>query len=464
MRKWIFLFVLFATVWGLVPNGVQAQEEPPPTKIETATAVATNTSTLTPTLTATVLPTQTPTPSQTATAVPPIGDVYEPNDEPGQATVIHLNETMTELSLAPAGDKDYFSLYLKAGQLARAATFPEADTDTRLTVYSDGGELLGQNDDRSQTDLGSTVVWTAPADGWYLLVVASATPLAGLYQLLATLEMPTAVPTQTPTGTPGPTATPAPTQTAVPTATPYTQADAGEPNNRPEDAFPVLPGTTYDMTLGPLGIDAHDFFTLLGKAGVTYRCEATAPQGIDPTMRVYAGEIGSGVLVAENDDLSPADIGSAVTFSVEQAAPLFIVVETRAGYGSYQFQCSGGVQPPAAVAGGQAVLRPTATLTPTLPAKTLRIELFIDINGDETMVSNEGIDELAVIITPPDRQWTLIRTAYQGEVILTPDDLQGIEQVIVSVPYLHYSAVVTLEPVTTVPVMLTAPALPVMLP
>ena len=375
--------------------------------------------------------TVTSTPTSSATVVPPTEtptgqhppDACEPNDDFGSPCSMTVNQTLTDLTLAPVGDLDYFTVYLKAGQIAQAATFPAPGTatDTRMFVYDAGGGLLGENDDRSGVDLGSSVTWSAPADGWFIILVDSAVPLEGQYDLQLSLALPTVTPTPTPTQTPVPTGTPLPTMTPSPTVTPYTQPDNGEPNNSPETAFETVLGTTYKMTLGPGGIDDHDFFRVLVKAGNQYRCAAEKPSGVDPTLRVYSGTIGQGELIAENDDASPTDIGSEVRFAAPYDGPVYVVIESRAGYGGYTFVCEGVIYTPPI--GGQGTTftatvaaapteEPAATATPIrityrqLPslqptatpveATTIRVQVIYDLNANGAADPDEGIANVSV--------------------------------------------------------------------
>jgi len=374
----------------------------------------------------------TSTPGSTSTVEPPLTetpvrqgapDACEPNDDFGSPCSMTVNQVLTGLTLAPVGDLDYFTVFLKAGQIAQAATFPEpgSATDTRLFVYDAGGELLGENDDRSGVDLGSTVAWSAPADGWVTIRVDSAVPLEGHYDLQIVLALPTVTPTPLPTQTPAPTGTPWPTMTPMPTSTPYTQPDSGEPNNSPAMAFETVLGTTYDMTLGPKGIDDHDFFQVLVKAGHHYRCAAEKPSGVDPTLRVYSGTIGDGKLIAQNDDVSAADISSEVRFAAPYDGLVYVVVESRAGYGSYAFICEGVLY--TLPSGGQ-VAAPTASPT-SMPAEglattappvevtyrqlpavqstatpvqvtTIRVQVIYDLNANGAADPDEGIGNVSV--------------------------------------------------------------------
>lgn len=407
-----------------------------------------------------ISPTVTLVPTVISTPTPYPGDHFEPNNGRESASIINLGETYDSLTLDPSassgqapGDVDFYTVYLKAGQLVRVSTFVDGPADTRLTVTSASGEFLGFNDDRSAVDLGSTIALTTPYEGWFLLEISSPTPFGGGYQLLVALEAPTITPTPTRTGTPEPTFTPLPTGTPTITPTPYTSKDQGEPNNTPEQAMEIIPGTTYPFTLGPIGTDTHDFFTFLAKAGVNYTCQTSELKGVDTLLRAYAGPIGQGVLIAENDDQAPANLGSVITFQLATNQPVFVVAETRAGYGSYQLLC--GVKPAPSSGGNGSASTPTLSPTPTSPAvKTLRFELFIDHNTDLKLSPAEGVSGLKVLVN--DQEFTI----QDGLLLL---ELPAGEITYISVPYLHLSY--SLDPkLPTLSIPLPAVALPVLLP
>lgn len=156
----------------------------------------------------------TATPFWTATpGLPP--DALEPNDTIEQAAEIGWG-TVESLSLIGA-DVDYFTGYLKAGQITSLSTSSRDNLDTWVQIWWEG-QLLAENDDRTATDLGSAVTFAAPGEGWYVARVANAGQRDGLYALTVTLVAPSATPTSPPTVTPLPTITPTPT--IPPTITP----------------------------------------------------------------------------------------------------------------------------------------------------------------------------------------------------------------------------------------------------
>jgi hypothetical protein len=151
-------------------------------------------------------------------------DRFEPNNEAETATEIGFQ---SEGGLTLIGDDvDAFRGYLKAGQLLQVSTTVHDQLDTRLRVYWEGAPVA-ENDDRGPADVSSSVIFMAPGDGWYVVMVTKATQFDGVYDLQTALVAPTATPT------PMPTLTPSPTPTWMPFSTPTLQPDVAEPYSRP---------------------------------------------------------------------------------------------------------------------------------------------------------------------------------------------------------------------------------------
>ena len=363
-------------------------------------------------------------------ALPP--DRFEPNNDAQTATAVGL-QNEPDLTLT-GDDVDYFTGYLKAGQMIRVSTTVYEGLDTRLQLYW-GGQLLAENDDRSPTDVGSLVTFTAPADGWYVALVEKATVYDGTYDLEVALAEPTATPTAAPTLTPMPTLTP------TPSPTPIILPDLAEPNNSPETAWPVTPGLRDTYTVGA---DDVDFFTFIAKAGNRYVCETVTDQ-VDTLLTVVgaAGDIGV------NDDRGVGRVDSyfAWTADVEQTA--VIRVEARGGsYGQYEFVCQPAsplpvaVQPPASSAPASDLSTPTAPLTTTAgitttgqisltvrhlgqvqpqtttPTTHVRLLVYYDANNDRQPGPGEGIANVSVLaVDSQGQRLARVFTNAQGEAI-----------------------------------------------
>ncbi|MBK8989721.1 MAG: PPC domain-containing protein [Chloroflexi bacterium] len=169
---------------------------------------------LTPTVNATETPTAVPSATPDSGGVQP--DAFEPNDTPETATPVSWGMVPATLH---QGDVDYYALYLKTGQIVNLHTRSPHNLDTYLQVWQ-GAQLLAENDDSTATDLGSAVLFTVPADGWYIARVSPGGIASGSYELHVGLTDPTPTMTPSPTVTSSPTPTPSPTLTPTPTTPP----------------------------------------------------------------------------------------------------------------------------------------------------------------------------------------------------------------------------------------------------
>jgi hypothetical protein len=359
-------------------------------------------------------------------ALPP--DRFEPNNDAQTATAVGL-QNEPDLTLT-GDDVDYFTGYLKAGQMIRVSTAVYGGLDTRLQLYW-GGQLLAENDDRSSTDVGSLVTFTAPADGWYVTAVEKATVYDGTYDLDVALAGPT------PTLTPTPTALPSATPTPTPSPTPVILPDLAEPNNSPETARPVTPGLRDTYTVGAGDVD---YFTFIAKAGNRYVCETVTDQ-VDTLLTV----VGVGV----NDDRGVGRVDSifAWTADVEQTA--VIRVEARGGsFGQYGICVPTGCTtansrpPPMSSAPTSDLPAPTAPLTTTTgitttgqisltvrhlgqvqpqtttPTTHVRLLVYYDANNDRQPGPGEGIANVSVLaVDSQGQRLARVFTNAQGEAI-----------------------------------------------
>ncbi len=382
------------------------------------------------------------TPSGGPTAVPsPPGngsfqpDRFEVNNDAETAVSIGL-QIETGLTLT-GDDVDYFTGYLKAGQVARISTVVYEGLDTRLKIYWDG-QLAAENDDRSSVDVGSTVTFVAPADGWYVALVEKATVYDGAYDLETALVEPTA------TTTPLPTATPAPTLTPTPSPTPIMQPDLAEPNDTPETARPVTPGLRETYTVGAGDVD---YFTFIAKAGNRYACETVTDQ-VDTLLTL----IGISSIIDVNDDRGVGRVDSYLDWTAVEEQTILVKVEARGGsFGQYEFVCQ-NVAPPVAppIVPVTAVNTPTAMASDTLttsiaitaterisltvqhigrvqpqtttPTTHIRLLVYYDANNDRQPGPGEGIANVSVLaVDGQGQRIARIFTNAQGEAIFNLD-------------------------------------------
>jgi hypothetical protein len=359
-------------------------------------------------------------------SLPP--DRFEPNDEPGMAAEIGW-QIETGLTLVGA-DLDYFTGYLKAGQLLRLETAVYGSLDTRLRLFWNG-QQAAENDDRSPTDLGSTIIWPAPADGWYLALVEKATAADGVYDLTAALAAPTATPTVPPTLTATPTLTPSPSPT------PLVAPDLAEPNDTPATAWPLTPGLRATYSLGPGDLD---YFTFIAKAGGRYSCETVTGQ-VDTLLTVAAG----GTVIAANDDRAAGRVDSYAAWTAAEEQAVLVKVEARGGgFGPYELVCqtaappapAGPPGPPALPATPGAPMTATAVFSQTGPISLtvrhigqapaaaeaalthVRLLVYYDANNDRSPGPGEGVANVSVLaVDAQGRSLARLFTNAQGEAI-----------------------------------------------
>lgn len=349
------------------------------------------------------------TPTTAPSSTPENGlspDRFEPNDSPETATSIGMQ---SESGLTLIGeDVDAFTGLLKAGQILQVSTTVYEQLDTRIILYWQG-QQVAENDDRSPTDVGSSAIFAAPADGRYVALVTKATPFDGVYDLQTSLLAPTATPTALPTQTSTPTAT------IMPSPTPLIRDDAAEPNDHAASAAPIVPGARNGYTVGAGDVD---YFTFIAKAGAHYVCETITEQ-VDTHLELFNGD----VLLIANDDRDAGRIDSSVAWSAQQEQAITVRVSTRGGsYGAYELLCAAAPPPPLLAPPGPIVTpRATATLTETAiitdsapltltvrhlgrveaqdeaPLTTIRLLVYYDANNDRTPGPNEGIPNLSVL-------------------------------------------------------------------
>ncbi|MCB8975803.1 MAG: hypothetical protein H6657_00040 [Ardenticatenaceae bacterium] len=357
----------------------------------------------------------------------PLPDRFEPNDTADTAQPIGFT-VETALTLI-GGDVDFFTGYLKAGQMVVVETAVADGVDTHLALYWQG-ELRVENDDRSLLEVSSQLDFTAPAEGWYVLAVRKATHLDGEYELSVSLAMPS------------PTATMLPTATPTPSPTPLLPPDAAEPNNQPEAAKPLTAGSQATYTLGEGDID---YFSFLAKAGRRYSCETTTDT-VDTLLTVSDMGLDSGApILAENDDRAPGRIDSFTTWISAIEVNTLIRVQARGGgIGSYTLLCQENTSPVAQPGNGAAspvTVNPTATPVSTpfattspmsltwtylgevmpqevLPQTRIRLLIYYDANNDRQPGPGEGVANVSVLaVDAQGQRLAQVFTNLQGEVI-----------------------------------------------
>jgi hypothetical protein len=103
-------------------------------------------------------------------------DFYEPDDNAGTASTINLGQTQTH-NFDLMGDQDLIKFTAEAGKTYRLTTsIFGVSADTYLYLYDTNGQtLLASNDDYNNS-LASQIIWTAPQNGTYYVMVKNWNP------------------------------------------------------------------------------------------------------------------------------------------------------------------------------------------------------------------------------------------------------------------------------------------------
>jgi hypothetical protein len=383
-----------------------------------------------------------PTNTPSGQATPIFVDRYEPNNSIQAAYATQANANpLTNATLWPTGDVDYYSFTGKAG-LAYEVLADELDPglDTVLTVYDTQGRVIDRNDDWEFGNLGSRVEFSAWVDGFYYAKVenkSAADPADQTYQFeVNEIE-----------GTPTP--TPWPTGTRVP------GADNGEWNGEFDSAYLIGVGETYVMNFVPLigeGPD-NDFYRLWVKAGIFYTCDTDDLSSVNDTNMILYDQNRNGL--GGNDDKAPGNLGSQVSWLSTYTGWLFVLVGPHAPpeYAlsylyTYSLKCQESVPTPTSTpsptltprppsgGGGVVVPRPpTATpiVFPTFPPTPTPIDF---IPQTPTPTPNIIITPLptSTPISGGTQTITLDLTVYfDANMNFTPELIEGVEDVAVAI-------------------------------
>ncbi len=444
----------------------------------TQTAVAGTQTSIARTQTA-VASTQTAVAQPSSTAI--FVDAFEPNNTIQTAyTTAPDAVALTNITLWPTGDIDYFSFSGKAGSAYQVQTSHlTAGLDTVLTVYDTQGNEIETNDDYEPDNRASRVTFSAHVNGFYFAKIVNINPgdPANLtYRFQVQQIQGTATPTAFPTSTrvPGP--------------------DICEYNGDFDSACLIGTGQPLDMNFVPLhgeGPD-NDFFRLWVKAGLYYTCQSFDLSSVNDTNMIVYDQNRNGL--AGNDDKAPGDLGSMVSVPATYTGWLFILVgpyappEYALSYlYTYSIRCdetvptptptsppyipppsSGGTRPPTPTP----IVFPTFPPTPTpitfvtpqptprpiiqvipLPTNTpvsvfqptidLNLTVYFDRNGNFTPELTEGVEDVAVTIYD-NATAELLAFGYTNETgAIRFGALAVSGPVRISIPFLQFNQVVT---------------------
>lgn len=279
----------------------------------------------------TTTPTLTPTLTLTPTATPVCDDTYEPNEQLASGPVLMSNQPISDLTLAPSGDIDYFQVWVKAGYHYQVDTATVDGVDTRIRLFNDAGDLLSENDDYITGNPASRIKFQSSIDGWLFIAVDSLIPIewgCRKYNISITDYTP---PTPTPTLTPEPTSTvtSAPTQTPAATNTPLPELyDAYEPNYDFDSATNIGVGQVIELNFhtfppGDSGID-NDFFRLYVKTEQNLLIETQdLAGGVDTNLILYREDRS---VIDGNDDCELGKLYSCLSWFPDYTGIAYLLV------------------------------------------------------------------------------------------------------------------------------------------
>lgn len=417
-------------------------------------------------------------------------DEYEPNNTFGEAFQTSANATkLTDISLWPVGDQDYFSFTGKENSTYEVFTTDvTAGLDTFLRVYDPDGDKIAENDDVDATNLRSQLQFTADDDGNYFARITnkdSSDSSTKSYSFGVNEVIP-------PTGTP--------------TATRVGQLDVCESNNSVETSCLIGAGEIKNgMNFIPpdgTGTD-NDYYHMPIKPGILYTCETLNLSAANDTNIIFLDQNGNDFNPQlGNDDRAVGDSSSILSYFSTYTGDLTILVgpvnppsyEESPLY-TYDLRCTSQVATPTPLptatyawtgggtGGGTGVVQPTpvpfasptiSAITPTpidianllptlvpppivgfqpLPTATpavgvrqstsVQVTLYYDSNFNFMPELTEGISDVAAELYD-NTTGELLAFGYTNEAgVIRFDAVSSTGAVRVDIAYLNFSQVVT---------------------
>lgn len=284
---------------------------------------------------------------QLTVAANPIPETEEPNNSPGEAKSIALQQPQ-QMHISTPGDQDWLWFEAAANQFYRMETFDLApNIDTMLCLYDQAATLLACDDDSGQ-GLGSRLYWQAKSGGAYYLRIYDPAADRG-----------------------GPAST---YQVQLQTATGACDPDGQEPDETPTLAHEVQPnGQLVQHTFCPGGDVDWSRFWITTPGIYDIRVETQGPDA-DPQITLYDRD-GQTVLF-DNDDFGPG-LSSRILWRFPNAGRYFLRVvsfDGRAdGRGAeYSIRIVPSNEEPTPTPLPSLTATPTATPSPTpTPTPTL---------------------------------------------------------------------------------------------
>lgn len=416
------------------------------------------------------------------------------DDKLSAKSIDPVPRSLTNLTISPQDDPDYYRFFGNAGQILTFEAFSSYGVTLMLELWDPSDTSIAANSPPYSVTPSLTSV-TLPMTGYYIIAVTPQVTGTAYYRLVITDVTPSTA-TPTPTGTIAPTSTGVPTPTLTPTPDMGNPPDIAEPNNDFYNSFRIAPGNSINLNFnsGIFGVEDVDFFAMTVKEGVTYTCE-TSDLGIgtDTILIIYGPSTSFDNQLGYNDDIDSlkGNVASRVTWKSEYNGQAYIVVRQNGplavpGLATYTLTCytgqpktslpsggGGGGGAPAAPGPKSAIKIeivdvPTRVPVPTAaPPGTLTVKLVIayDENANGIIDLSEGVMGMSVRAISPstNRQLASGFTDQYGSlqlIVMAPEN----SEVLVVVPFLSIGKMFRVGQVAEWQVRLPAANLPGLIP
>ncbi|MFQ6128788.1 MAG: hypothetical protein ACE5QW_07805, partial [Thermoplasmata archaeon] len=201
----------------------------------------------------------------TESMIPLGGDVYEPDNNPAQASFIDTDGTIQSHNFHFAGDPDWVQFIALSGNLHTIETHNLVDADTYIYLIDTDGVTVLDEDDDGGVGLASKIVWLATvSDIFYVKVVEfnDRSGLAYTYDINITTSTPPGGDAYEPDNDPAE-ANPIPTDGTIQSHNFHVPSD-------PDWVwFTITPGDTYFIRTSNLGAPCDTVLFLFETDGVT---------------------------------------------------------------------------------------------------------------------------------------------------------------------------------------------------
>jgi hypothetical protein len=367
-------------------------------------------------------------------------DKYEPNNVFDTAYTTSANATkLTDITLWPVGDVDFFQFFGKDGSTYQVFTTDlVAGLDTYLKVYDPDGEKFAENDDVDVANRRSQLEFTADDDGFYFAKITNKEPSDPTNKTYSFGVNEIIPPTPTATGTR------------------VGQLDACEENNSIGTACLIGDGAVKaNMNFIPpegTGTD-NDFYRLPVKPGILYTCETTNLSPPNDTNIIFLDHNGNDFNPQlGNDDRAFGDPSSLLSWYSTYQGNLYVLVGpvnpppySESPQYTYDLVCNGlaatPTPPPTATvvwvpppsSGGPTVPTATPFVYPTFPPTPTAIDFenLVPTTAPPPVVGWQPLPTATPVTAAQNTTTVQVTVYYDSNFNFTPELTEGIMDVAV---------------------------------